>query len=98
MPYIDPNNRNLVKGAGRASAVGWEMAIAMIGGLFAGWWADEKLGTEPWLTFLGLTLGSFVGFRALFRVAKLMGEEDDPAEADKTKETDGEPPGKGDPP
>lgn len=53
----------------RASAVGIEMAVAIVLGLMGGAWADEKLGTDPWLALVGLLLGSGVGFRALFRVA-----------------------------
>lgn len=61
----------------RASAVGIEMAVAIVLGLMGGAWADEKLGTDPWLALVGLLLGAGVGFRALFRVARLKGDDDE---------------------
>jgi len=41
-------------------------AILLLGG--AGYWADEWLGTAPWLLILGLLLGIVVGFYELARV------------------------------
>jgi F0F1-type ATP synthase assembly protein I len=53
------------------------MAVAIVLGLMGGAWADEKLGTDPWLALVGLLLGAGVGFRALFRVARLKGDDDE---------------------
>ncbi|MCK6544398.1 AtpZ/AtpI family protein [Myxococcota bacterium] len=58
--------------AGRVSAIGMEFAGAVIGCLLAGWWLDGKLGTGPWLAAVGIILGSAVGFKAVYRTAKLM--------------------------
>jgi len=60
----------------RASAVGIEMAIGVVLGLLAGQWADEKLGTDPWLTLLGLVLGAGVGFRALLALTRPTGDDE----------------------
>ncbi len=49
-------------------AVGFQLALTVIGGLFLGDWSDKKLGTSPWLTILGLVLGSIGGFYNLIRI------------------------------
>lgn len=61
----------------KASAVGIEMAIAVVLGLVAGGWADEKLGTEPWLALVGLLLGFGVGFKAVMAVARVDDDEEE---------------------
>lgn len=55
------------------------MAIAIIGCLLVGAWADARWDTGPWLTLGGLGLGCFVGFRSLWQLAKASAEEDDDA-------------------
>ena len=52
------------------SSVGLELAIAVLLGLFAGLWADKKLGTGPWLMLLGLVFGMIAGARAIYRVVR----------------------------
>ncbi len=49
-------------------AVGFQLAATVIGGLFAGQWLDKKFGTTPWLTVVGLLIGSAGGFYNLIRV------------------------------
>ena len=49
-------------------AVGFQLAISVVAGLFAGQWADSKLGTGPWLTLVGLVIGSIAGFYNLIRI------------------------------
>lgn len=61
---------------GRASAVGIELAVAVIGCLLAGWWLDEQLDTSPYLALAGIILGSVVGFRSVWRAAKEAAEEE----------------------
>lgn len=58
--------------AGRVSAVGMELAGGVIVCLIAGYWADGKLGTAPYLTVAGMALGTAVGFKAVYRAAKQM--------------------------
>lgn len=53
------------------------MAVAVIGCLLLGHWADGKLGTDPWLALLGIILGSIAGFRSLLRAAR-SGDDDPP--------------------
>jgi F0F1-type ATP synthase assembly protein I len=43
-------------------------AELLLGG--AGYWADKRFNTEPWLVIVGILLGLFVSFRSLFRSLK----------------------------
>ena len=49
-------------------AVGFQLAISVIAGMYLGSLADEYFATDPWLTVLGLTLGSIGGFYSLIRI------------------------------
>jgi F0F1-type ATP synthase assembly protein I len=56
--------------------MGIEIAVAVVGCLLAGWWADGKLGTSPYLTLVGVVLGTAVAGRTVWRAAKQAAEED----------------------
>jgi F0F1-type ATP synthase assembly protein I len=45
----------------------FEIALPVLLLLFAGYWLDGRLGTEPWLMVLGAVLGMGVGFYSLVR-------------------------------
>ena len=49
-------------------AVGFQLAFAVVGGLYLGNLADEHFGTTPWLTVVGLLIGSGGGFYNLIRI------------------------------
>jgi F0F1-type ATP synthase assembly protein I len=49
-------------------AVGFQLAFAVVAGLYLGYLGDEHWGTGPWLTLLGLIIGSVGGFYNLIRV------------------------------
>ncbi len=49
-------------------AVGFQLAAAMVGGLLLGGWLDKKWGTTPWVTLVGLLIGSVGGFYNLLRL------------------------------
>lgn len=56
------------------------LAASILIGFFAGRWADEKLGTEPYLVLVGLVLGVATAGRELYRLikkAQAMQEEED---------------------
>ena len=55
---------------GGVGLVGIEMGISIAVGFLGGRWLDGKLGTEPWLAWIGFACGVLAGFRALFRVAR----------------------------
>ncbi len=48
--------------------IGWTFVISVGLGLLVGRWADNRLGTEPWLFLLGAILGIAVGFYNFFLV------------------------------
>lgn len=49
-------------------AIGFQLALMVIGGLLVGGWLDKKWGTSPWLALVGLIIGSIGGFYNLIRV------------------------------
>jgi F0F1-type ATP synthase assembly protein I len=63
------------------STIGLELALSIALGYFGGRWLDGKLGTEPWLRWIGLALGLAAGARSLYRVVRraqrMMEEEDE---------------------
>ncbi len=48
--------------------VGFQLAIAVVGGLYLGSLADAHWNISPWLTLIGLLLGSIGGFYNLIRI------------------------------
>ena len=64
-----PDNKDsFIAAFGIYGAVGFQLAFAVVGGLYLGYLADEYFGTSPWLTVIGLTLGSMGGFYNLIRI------------------------------
>jgi ATP synthase protein I len=55
---------------GTLTSIGMAMVLATIIGLAAGYYADQWLGTTPWLMLLGLAFGIAAGFVSLFRAVK----------------------------
>ena len=55
-------------------AVGFQLAISVVAGLYLGKWGDKKLGTDPWLMILGVALGAVVGFYNLIKLMPKKGE------------------------
>lgn len=51
-------------------AVGFQLAISVVGGLLLGSWIDGRFKTTPWLTLIGLLIGSIGGFYNLLRILK----------------------------
>lgn len=49
-------------------AVGFQLAATVVGGLLFGSWLDKKFETLPWLTIIGLVIGSIGGFYNLIRI------------------------------
>ena len=63
------------KGYGTYGSVGLELAVSVLLGLFGGRWLDGKLGTDPWLTWIGLGLGIVTGYRAIWLALKRANRE-----------------------
>lgn len=49
-------------------AVGFQLAGTVVAGLLFGNWLDKKFATLPWLTIVGLLVGSAGGFYNLIRI------------------------------
>lgn len=49
-------------------AVGFQLAATVVGGLIFGNWLDKKFDTLPWLTIIGIVVGSTGGFYNLIRI------------------------------
>ncbi len=56
--------------AGRYSGLGVEMAICIGGTTWAGYYADQKFGTKPWLFIFGLIVGTGAAIKAVIRIVR----------------------------
>ncbi len=61
----------------RLSSIGLTLAISVAIGALGGWWLDGYLGTGPWLTVVGLVLGSAAGFYELVREVNRPSDSDE---------------------
>ena len=50
------------------------MAAAVGLGTWVGWYLDKRWGTTPWLTLVGVLIGTAAGFVELLRMLKQYGE------------------------
>lgn len=64
----DGENETMI--AARWSAIGIQIAVSIIVGTMAGLWLDKKFGTDPWLTTLGVLMGSAAAFYDIYRLTK----------------------------
>jgi F0F1-type ATP synthase assembly protein I len=67
---IDPEVKKMWRIAGTTGAVGIEIAAAICIGYLGGHTLDHKLGTQPWLTYIGLFAGIGAAIKALVRVSR----------------------------
>jgi ATP synthase protein I len=70
---MDEDLRRTIKALGWLSAVGMAMALSIAIGALGGYYLDQKFGTSPWLSFIGLGMGIAAAFRnlmILYRKAK----------------------------
>lgn len=63
------------KGLGGPGTVGIEIVLSVAAGLLGGSWLDKKLGTGPWLMFIGLGYGLASAGRAIYRALKKANRE-----------------------
>ena len=54
----------------RLLGLGWYVAIAIILGIVGGLWLDNRMGTLPLFTLLGVLLGSVAAFYGLYRMVE----------------------------
>lgn len=73
--------REQLKQLGSLSTIGLELGLSIALGYLGGQWLDDKLGTEPWLKWIGLGFGLAAGALSLYRVVRraqrMMEEEDE---------------------
>jgi len=67
--------RNWVRGAGAFTGIGLMLAISTALGTYLGFWLDNRWGTSPWLTLVGLFLGMGAGFMEMFNILKRFGND-----------------------
>lgn len=67
---MDPEAKKMWTIAGTTGAVGLEIAAAIGIGYFGGQFLDRKLGTTPWLTWVGFAAGIGAAIKALVRVVR----------------------------
>jgi F0F1-type ATP synthase assembly protein I len=60
-PPQKPSWPETIRRVARYTNLGWTLVASIVLGLLAGWWADARFGTEPWLLILGACLGIVVG-------------------------------------
>ena len=69
------NRRALFRELGTYSALGLELAIAVILGLAIGHYLDKWLGTDPWMTVVWIGIGFAAGVRSLYRAVVRSGKD-----------------------
>lgn len=63
---LHPGPRHGGPQMGDMMGAGLQFAAVIIVFLFAGMWADRKLGTDPWLMIAGVFVGLTTGFWSLY--------------------------------
>lgn len=69
-------DKTINQSVGRAVSEGWgrsgAFAGSIISGTLLGFFADNWLGTEPWLVVIGALVGSYSGFLNMWSWSKEM--------------------------
>ena len=61
------------------AGVGLQFAVAIIGFLFAGQWLDNRIGSKPVFTIIGVFLGATAAFYNMYRKITAAQKKDDEA-------------------
>ena len=61
----------------RLLGLGWYVAIAIVLGIAGGIWLDNRMGTLPLFTLIGVLLGSVAAFYGLYRMVEPLLNGDD---------------------
>ena len=64
-------SRDTLRLIGQLSTVGLSFVLAIVLGFGGGYYLDTRLGTSPWLAFLGFFLGLAAGVLNVYRVMQL---------------------------
>jgi F0F1-type ATP synthase assembly protein I len=63
--------------AGSFLTMGIQLAIAVVGFFFAGYWLDAQWNTRPWLSIAGAVIGAGGGLAKFIHEAMKLGAEED---------------------
>ena len=63
----------LMEGAGYW-ILAWSVPISVLIGYGAGWWLDQRFGTEPWLQIVGFLIGAAAG---LVQILQTLNDDDE---------------------
>ena len=66
-----PTSPTTLQLIGQLSTIGLSFEFAIMMGFGGGYWLDLKLGTKPWLSFLGFFLGLAAGVLNVYRIMVL---------------------------
>ncbi len=64
--------KKIIKQGAQLIVLGFELAAPVVVGLFAGYYLDRRLNTQPWLMMLGVMAGFLYGLKTLFSMLKRM--------------------------
>ena len=70
MLLLGPEGRAQLRTLGRVGSIGVELAVFIVLGYFGGQYLDSKLGSGPWLAWIGLFLGLAAGMKSLYVLAR----------------------------
>ena len=82
-PERSPPTREPATSGAAVAGLGLQFVIAILLFLFLGKWADERLGTGPWLLISGVFLGAAASFYSIYR--RLMNDQKREDEARKAR-------------
>lgn len=63
-------NPNPWRAFGIFGAIGIELAVCIVAGLFAGRWLDNVMGTDPLFLIIGILGGLFIGILSMIILIK----------------------------
>jgi ATP synthase protein I len=64
--------KKVIKQGAQLIVLGFELAAPVVVGIFAGYFLDRRLNTQPWLIMLGVMAGFLYGLKTLFTMLKRM--------------------------
>lgn len=73
------SDKEFLSTLGVYGAIGFQLAISVVIGVLAGRWLDARWDTTPWLTIVGMLLGSGAGFWNLIRLLKWKDKDNPPS-------------------
>lgn len=64
----------IVPALARLSAIGWFVAVSIVGGALLGWWIDGLIGTKPVMVICGVVLGVGIAMVGMIRMLNDFGK------------------------